>query len=239
MRTHTRVHTRTSQMEQSHTAHLALVHLRRPLRPPEPPCRLLSPGAVATALPAAACALWTVASGCLHSASYKHVRPRGPLVLPLSHPWERTLQPACPPAPCFSAESQKADLPEGTPEGLPPAGASGMGPAILAQPEALLGQGDGDPGPDHEAPGHLPPSGEAEAKAPGASGQNPGTGLELPAAPSRVSEAPAGQEAAPDTGQGPSPSDPDAQPAKGGMELTSGPPAEATAAPGGEDLRPR
>ncbi|XP_036922286.1 myosin light chain kinase 3 isoform X3 [Sturnira hondurensis] len=140
----------------------------------------------------------------------------------------------------LQGESRKADLPAGTPEGLPAAaGDSGTGPAILAQPETLPGQGDGIPGPDHEAAGHLPPPGEAEAKAPGASGENPGTGLELPAAPSRVSEAPTGQEAAPDAGQGPSSSNPDAQPTKEGMELTSGLPAEATAAPGGEDLHPR
>ncbi|KAF6078736.1 myosin light chain kinase 3 [Phyllostomus discolor] len=137
-------------------------------------------------------------------------------------------------------ESQEADPPEGTAEGLPPAGASGMGPAVLAQPEeALPGQGDGVPGPDREAPAHLPPSGEADAKAPGAAGQSPGTGLELPAAPSGGGEAPAGQEAAPDTGQGPSSGDPDARPAEEGMEPTPGLPAKATAAPGGDNLHPR
>ncbi|XP_045044360.2 myosin light chain kinase 3 isoform X3 [Desmodus rotundus] len=136
-------------------------------------------------------------------------------------------------------ESQKADLPEGTPEGLPPFVSSGMGPAVLAQLEALPGQGDGVPGPDHVSPGHLPPPGEAEVKAPRVSSENPGTGLELPEVPSRVSEAPAGQEAAPDSGQGPLSSNPGAQPAKEGMELTSGLPAEATATLGGEDLHPR
>lgn len=140
---------------------------------------------------------------------------------------------------CLPAESQKAALPEGTAERLIPVGASGMGSDVLAQPEALPGQGDGVPGPDQMAPEHLQLPREAEAKAPGVSGESPETSLELPAEPSGVSEAPASQKAVPDAGQGPSSCSADLLPSEGGVKLTSGPPSQARTAHSGDGTHPR
>ncbi|KAM5207814.1 myosin light chain kinase 3 isoform 2-T2 [Hipposideros larvatus] len=134
-------------------------------------------------------------------------------------------------------ESPKADLLEGTVERPPPISTSGVGSDVLTQPEAQPGQGDGVPGLDQVPPGHLLPPREAEAEAPGASGENPVPGLELPAAPTRVSEAPASQEAAP--GQGTPSSGPDPRPSEEGVKLTAGPPAQPTAAPSGGETRPK
>nr|KAF6407510.1 myosin light chain kinase 3 [Molossus molossus] len=136
-------------------------------------------------------------------------------------------------------ESQTAALPEGTAERLPPVGASGMGSDVLAQPEALPGQGDRVPGPDQMPPEHLLLPRAAEAKAPGGSGGSPETSLELSAEPSGVSEAPASQEAVPGAGHGPSPCSAAPLPSEEGMKLTSGPPSQAKAAHGGEDTPPR
>lgn len=134
-------------------------------------------------------------------------------------------------------ESPKADLPEGPVERPPPINASGVGADVLTQSEALPGQGNGVPGPDQVPPGHLLPPGEAEAEALGASGENPGPGLELPAAPSRVSEAPTGQEAA--SGEGTLSGGPDPRPSEEGVKLTAGLPAQATAASSAGEMRPR
>ncbi|XP_059524115.1 myosin light chain kinase 3 isoform X3 [Myotis daubentonii] len=123
--------------------------------------------------------------------------------------------------------SQQADLPEGTAARLPAVGASGMGSDVLAQPEAQPAprpeQGGGVPGPDQAPAGHPLPPTEADAAAPGASGETPETS----------------QAAAPGAGQGPPSSGADTVPAEEGVTPTSGPPAGATAAPRGEDTPPR
>ncbi|XP_024900415.1 myosin light chain kinase 3 isoform X3 [Pteropus alecto] len=136
------------------------------------------------------------------------------------------------------AESQKAD-PEGTVERLSPARASGMGSDTLTQTEALPGQEDGVPGPDQVSPGHLLPPRVAEAEAAGASGENPETGLELPAAPSGVCEVPPSQEAAPGEGQGAPSGGPDPRPSEEATELTPGPLAQAKAAQGASEVHSR
>ncbi|XP_044617146.1 myosin light chain kinase 3 isoform X2 [Equus asinus] len=136
-------------------------------------------------------------------------------------------------------ESQKVDLPEGTVEWLPPINASGMGSDLLTQAQALPGQGDGVPGPAQVPPGHLLLPTEVETKAPGASSKNPGTGLELSAAPEGVNEGPTGQEAAPGTGQGTLSSRPDPRPSEWGMRLTSGPSAKTKSPYGGGETHPR
>ncbi|XP_011372048.2 myosin light chain kinase 3 [Pteropus vampyrus] len=136
------------------------------------------------------------------------------------------------------AESQKAD-PEGTVERLSPTRASGMGSDTLTQTEALPGQEDGVPGPDQVSPGHLLPPREAEAETAGASGENPETGLELPAAPSGVCEVPPSQEAAPGEGQGAPSGGPDPRPSEEATELTPGPLAQAKAAQGASEVHSR
>ncbi|XP_006191407.2 myosin light chain kinase 3 isoform X1 [Camelus ferus] len=129
-------------------------------------------------------------------------------------------------------ETQKVCLPEGTVERLPPINASGIGPDLLTQAESSLGQGEGVPGPAQVLPA-------VEARAPGASCEKSGTGLELSAVPDRVSEAPTSQKAAPGAGQGISSSRPDPRPSEEGMRLTPGPPAQAKAAHSGGEAPPR
>ncbi|KAB1273052.1 Myosin light chain kinase 3 [Camelus dromedarius] len=129
-------------------------------------------------------------------------------------------------------ETQKVGLPEGTVERLPPINASGIGPDLLTQAESSLGQGEGVPGPAQVLPA-------VEARAPGASCEKSGTGLELSAVPDRVSEAPTSQKAAPGAGQGISSSRPDPRPSEEGMRLTPGPPAQAKAAHSGGEAPPR
>ncbi|XP_036766890.2 myosin light chain kinase 3 isoform X1 [Manis pentadactyla] len=138
------------------------------------------------------------------------------------------------------AESQKVDLPEGTVERLPYIDASGIGSDLLTQAEASAGQGDRDPLPTQVPPGHLLLPTEAEAKVPRTSSEKPGTGLELSAAPNRVSEASSSQEAAPGTGQGASSSRHDPWPLEEEcMRLTPGPPAQNKAAHSGGETPPR
>ncbi|XP_057567303.1 myosin light chain kinase 3 isoform X1 [Hippopotamus amphibius kiboko] len=120
-------------------------------------------------------------------------------------------------------ESQKVDLPEGTVERLSPISASGIGSDLLTQAEA--------------SPERVRP--EVEVKAPGAAIENPGTGLELSVVSERVSEAPAGQEAASGAGRGTLSSRPDPQPSEEGMRLTPVPPAQAKAAHRGGETPPR
>ncbi|XP_075851715.1 myosin light chain kinase 3 isoform X2 [Microcebus murinus] len=127
-------------------------------------------------------------------------------------------------------ESQKVDLPEGTVARLPQVSASGMGADHLTQEEASPGQGV--PGPSQVPPGHLPLPIEWGAKAPETSGEHPGTGLELPVAPDRVSEVPTSQEVASSTGQGTSSGRPDSRPSEEGMSLTSGPSPPPRGPPG-------
>ncbi|XP_064345266.1 myosin light chain kinase 3 isoform X2 [Camelus dromedarius] len=129
-------------------------------------------------------------------------------------------------------ETEKVGLPEGTVERLPPINASGIGPDLLTQAESSLGQGEGVPGPAQVLPA-------VEARAPGASCEKSGTGLELSAVPDRVSEAPTSQKAAPGAGQGISSSRPDPRPSEEGMRLTPGPPAQAKAAHSGGEAPPR
>lgn len=124
-------------------------------------------------------------------------------------------------------------------ERLSPTHASGMGSDTLSQTEALPGQEDGVPGPDQVSPGHLLPPREAEAEAAGASGENPETGLELPAAPSGVCEVPPSQEAAPGEGQGAPSGGPDPRPSEEATELTPGPLAQAKAAQGASEVHSR
>lgn len=135
-------------------------------------------------------------------------------------------------AACFPAESQKANLPEGTVERLTPVNASEIGSDLPTQAEAPPRQEEGVPGPAQVPPGLLPLPTEVEAKAPGASAENPGTDLELSAASNRVSEAPTSQEALPGTEQGSSFNRPDPQPSEAGMRLTPGLPVQAKAAHG-------
>ncbi|XP_008053207.1 myosin light chain kinase 3 [Carlito syrichta] len=145
-------------------------------------------------------------------------------------------------------ESQKVDLPEGTVERLPPISASGTGADFLTQAGASPGQRERVPGPGQVSPDHLLLLTETEAKVTEPSSENPGTGLELCVAPSKGSNVPTSQEAAPNTEQGTSPSRPDLGLSEEGMRLTSGPspqlpgppglPAQArTACGGGETLR--
>ncbi|XP_034528637.1 myosin light chain kinase 3 isoform X2 [Ailuropoda melanoleuca] len=129
-------------------------------------------------------------------------------------------------------ESQKANLPEGTVERLTPVNASEIGSDLPTQAEAPPRQEEGVPGPAQVPPGLLPLPTEVEAKAPGASAENPGTDLELSAASNRVSEAPTSQEALPGTEQGSSFNRPDPQPSEAGMRLTPGLPVQAKAAHG-------
>ncbi|EFB22431.1 hypothetical protein PANDA_021397, partial [Ailuropoda melanoleuca] len=129
-------------------------------------------------------------------------------------------------------ESQKANLPEGTVERLTPVNASEIGSDLPTQAEAPPRQEEGVPGPAQVPPGLLPLPTEVEAKAPGASAENPGTDLELSAASNRVSEAPTSQEALPGTEQGSSFNRPDPQPSEEGMRLTPGLPVQAKAAHG-------
>lgn len=162
-----------------------------------------------------------------------------PSAYSLSYLWNTRLQVGeyfCPA--CFAVENPKADLPERTVERPPPINASGVGADVLTQSEALPGQGNGVPGSDQVPPGHLLllPA-DAEAEAPGASGENPGPGLELLAAPTRVSEAPIGQEAA--SGEGTLSGGPDPWPLEEGVKPTAGPPAQATAAPSAGEMHPR
>ncbi|XP_045298585.1 myosin light chain kinase 3 isoform X2 [Leopardus geoffroyi] len=129
-------------------------------------------------------------------------------------------------------ESQKENLPEGTVETLTPINASGIGSDLLTQEEASLGQAE-------VPPGHLPLSTEVEAKVPGAFIENPGTDLELSAAPNRVKEAPTSQETLPSTARGSSFSRPDSRPTEAGMRLTPGLPVQAKAAYSGVETPPR
>lgn len=132
----------------------------------------------------------------------------------------------------FPVESQKENLPEGTVETLTPINASGIGSDLLTQEEASLGQAE-------VPPGHLPLSTEVEAKVPGAFIENPGTDLELSAAPNRVKEAPTSQETLPSTARGSSFSRPDSRPTEAGMRLTPGLPVQAKAAYSGVETPPR
>ncbi|XP_077607518.1 myosin light chain kinase 3 isoform X1 [Crocuta crocuta] len=136
-------------------------------------------------------------------------------------------------------ESQKSNLPEGTVERPTPINASGIESDLLTQAEAPPGQEEGVPGPAQVPPGHLPLPTELEAKAPGAFTENPGTDLELSAAPNRVREAPTSQEASPSTERGSSFSRPDPQPSEAGMRLTPGLPVQAKAAYSGGEIPPR
>ncbi|XP_059239804.1 myosin light chain kinase 3 isoform X1 [Mustela nigripes] len=136
-------------------------------------------------------------------------------------------------------ESQKANLPEGTEERLTPVNASEIGSDLPTQAEAQPGQEEGVPGPAQVPLGLLPLHTEAEAKAPGAFTESPGTGLELSAASNRVSEASTSQEALPSTDQGSSFSGPDPQPSEAGVRLTPGLPAQAKAAHGGGETPAR
>ncbi|XP_049477578.1 myosin light chain kinase 3 isoform X1 [Panthera uncia] len=129
-------------------------------------------------------------------------------------------------------ESQKENLPEGTVETLTPINASGIGSDLLTQEEASLGQAE-------VPPGHLPLPTEVEAKVPGAFIENPGTDLELSAAPNRVKEAPTSQETLPSTARGSSFSRPDSRPTEAGMRLTPGLPVQAKAAYSGVETPPR
>uniref|UniRef100_A0ABI7W840 Myosin light chain kinase 3 n=1 Tax=Felis catus TaxID=9685 RepID=A0ABI7W840_FELCA len=129
-------------------------------------------------------------------------------------------------------ESQKENLPEGTVETLTPINASGIGSDLLTQEEASLGQAE-------VPPGHLPLPTEVEAKVPRAFIENPGTDLELSAAPKRVKEAPTSQETLPSTARGSSFSRPDSRPTEAGMRLTPGLPVQAKAAYSGVETPPR
>ncbi|XP_047693175.1 myosin light chain kinase 3 isoform X1 [Prionailurus viverrinus] len=129
-------------------------------------------------------------------------------------------------------ESQKENLPEGTVETLTPINASGIGSDLLTQEEASLGQAE-------VPPGHLPLPTEVEAKVPRAFIENPGTDLELPAAPNRVKEAPTSQETLPSTARGSSFSRSDSRPTEAGMRLTPGLPVQAKAAYSGVETPPR
>ncbi|XP_022374483.1 myosin light chain kinase 3 isoform X2 [Enhydra lutris kenyoni] len=136
-------------------------------------------------------------------------------------------------------ESQKTNLPEGTEERLTPVNASEIGSDLPTQAEAQPEQEGIVPGPAQVPPGLLPLHTEAEAKAPGAFAENPGTGLELSAASNRVREAPTSQEALPSTDQGSSFSRPDPQPSEAGVRLAPGLPAQAKAAHGGGETPAR
>ncbi|XP_064438042.1 myosin light chain kinase 3 isoform X2 [Mirounga angustirostris] len=136
-------------------------------------------------------------------------------------------------------ESQQASLPEGTVERLSPVNASEIGSGLPTQAEAPPGQEEGIPGPAQVPPGLLPLPTEAEAKAPGAFVEKPGTGQELSAASTGVREAPTSQEALPGTEQGSSFSRPDPQPSGAGMRLTPGLPVQAKAAHSGGETPPR
>ncbi|KAG8510008.1 Myosin light chain kinase 3, partial [Galemys pyrenaicus] len=130
-------------------------------------------------------------------------------------------------------ESEKPDLPEGVAERLPPVSTSAMGSDLFTPAEASPRQGDGVPG-LAQSPGHLLLPTEAEAN--GASSKKPEASLELSAAPYRVSEAPADQEA--EQGASSGRPDPDPQPLEEDMRLTSGPPAQAKAAHSGGETCP-
>ena len=144
MPTHTRVHVHMHMSDGTESHCMPCLGLpAATLWSLEPLCRLLSLRVVAAA-PPMGCAVvpsilpfrWMMAFGLF------------PLCLLQAHP---TVWPPCPVLvtslgetppmgllshPLFLVESQKADLPEGTPEGLPPFVSSGMGPAVLAQLEA-------------------------------------------------------------------------------------------------------
>ncbi|XP_027947050.1 myosin light chain kinase 3 [Eumetopias jubatus] len=136
-------------------------------------------------------------------------------------------------------ESQQASLPEGTVERLTPVNASEIGSDLPTQAEAPPGQEEGVPGPAQVPPGlPLLPT-EAEAKAPGAFVEKPGTGQELSAASTGVREAPTSQEDLPGTEQGSSFSRPDPRPSEAGMRLTPGLPVQAKVAHSGGETPPR